>query len=233
MLKIDLHIHTLHSGHAYGSFYDVINEAMRKKMDIIAITDHGPDLLGASSKYHFNIGHRKPEYKNLKILWGCEANIIDTKGNIDLSLETQKKLDIVLVGFHKVSKYKDAGIKGNTKAMINALKNPNIKILTHPTHPQHQYDYTKVFQASLDNNVLLELNLSYLKNSNEEKLILFKKMIDMTRKAGKKIIVNSDAHFIHEIGDDAILKKYWKKLGLNKDIIINNYPKELMKLLEK
>ena len=234
MLKIDLHIHTLHSGHAYGSFYDVVNEAKRKKMSMIAITDHGPKVRGATSENNFTIGYRRPEYKNLRVLWGCEANIIDIKGNIDLNQYIQNKLDILLVGFHKISKYKDAGIKGNTKAMINALKNPQIDILTHPTHPQFKYNYEKVFQAALDNNVLLELNLAYLKNHlSDEKLVLFKKMIDMTRVAGKKIIVNSDAHFIHEIGDDAILKKYWTKLGLTKDIIINNYPDELMKFLKK
>jgi len=233
MLKIDLHIHTLHSGHAYGSFYDVVNEAKRKKMSMIAITDHGPDMIGASGWYHFGIGYRRPEYKNLKVLWGCEANIIDAKGNIDLNEDIQKKLDIILVGFHKMDKYKDAGIKGNTKAMISALKNPHIKVLTHPANGQYDYDFEKVCKAAIDNNVLLELNLAYLKNSNEEKLLMLKKMIDMTRSAGKKIIINSDAHFIHEIGDDSILKKYWTKLGLSKNIIMNNYPDELMKFLKK
>jgi histidinol phosphatase-like PHP family hydrolase len=58
-------------------------------------------------------------------------------------------------------------------------------------------------------------------------------MVDMTRKAGKKLIINSDTHFVHEVGDDAILKTYWTKLGLSKNIIINNYPEELMKFLKK
>ncbi|MGV8086727.1 MAG: PHP domain-containing protein [Candidatus Woesearchaeota archaeon] len=234
MLKIDLHIHTLHSGHAYGSFYEVVNEAKKKKMNMIAITDHGPEMIGTASYIHFIMGHRKPEYKNLKILWGCEANIIDAKGNIDLESSIQKKLDIILVGLHSVSKYQDLGIIGNTNAVINMLKNPDVDILTHPTHPQYKYDFEKVFKAALDNNVLLELNLAYLQlYSDETTLKLFKKMIDMTRAAGKKLIVNSDSHFIHEIGDDTILKKYWSKLGLTKDIIINNYPTELIKFLER
>lgn len=234
MLKIDLHIHTLHSGHAYGSFYEVVNEAKKKNMNMIAITDHGPAMIGSASYIHFIVGHRKPSYKNLKVLWGCEANIIDAKGNIDLELYIQKKLDILLVGLHGVPKYKDLGIEGNTNAVINMLRNPYVDILTHPTHPQHKYNFEKVFKAALDNNVLLELNISYLKRySDKTTLKLFKKMIDMTRSARKKLIVNSDAHFIHEIGDDTILKKYWSELGLTKDIIINNYPNELIKFLER
>ena len=231
MLEIDLHIHTLHSGHAYGSFYDVVNEARRKKMKIIAITDHGPGLIGSASSLHFGMGPRAPQYKDLKILWGCEANVMDAKGNIDLSPKLQKKLDILLVGFHDACGYKDLGVSGNTKAVINMLKNPNIDVLTHPTNPMLPYDFDKVFQAALDNNVLLELNLSKLAAGKD--LPLFKKMIDMTRKAGKKLIVNSDTHFIHEIGDDTALKKYWKELGLTNDIIINNYPEELMRFLKR
>jgi putative hydrolase len=231
MLKIDLHIHTIHSGHAYGSFYDVTREARRKKMNLIAITDHGPNMIGSASYVHFWMGQRMPQYKDLKILWGCEANVLNSKGDIDLSLELQKKLDIILVGFHDNCGYKDLGLKGNTTAVINALKNPNIDVLTHPTNPQFAYDFDKVFQAALDNDVLLELNLSYLSQSKD--ITLFKKMIDMTRKAGKKVIVNSDSHFIHTIGDDSILKKYWTELGLTNDIIMNNYPDELMKFLKK
>jgi len=231
MLKIDLHIHTIHSGHAYGTFYDVVNEARKKKMNIIAITDHGPSMAGSTSHIHFWMGHKKPEYKDLNILWGCEANIINSKGDIDLSLGLQKKLDIVLVGFHDNCGYKDLGKKENTNAVINALKNPNIDVLTHPTNPQFEYDFDKIFKAALDNNVLLELNLSYLGKGKD--IPLFKKMIDMTRKAGKKVVVNTDSHFIHTIGDDSILKKYWKELGLTKDVIINNYPDELMKFLKR
>jgi len=231
MLKIDLHIHTILSGHAYGTFYDVVNEARRKKMKVIAITDHGPEMIGSASRLHFGMGPRAPQYKDLKILWGCEANVMDVKGNIDLSPKLQQKLDILLVGLHDSCGYKDAGTAGNTKAVINMLKNPNVDILTHPTNPLLPYDFDKVFQAALDNNVLLELNLSKLARGKD--LPIFKKMIDMARSAGKKIIVNSDAHFIHEIGDDSILKKYWKELGLTDDMIINNYPDELMKFLKR
>jgi len=231
MLKVDLHIHTIHSGHAYGTFYDVVNEARRKKMKIIAITDHGPGMIGSASRLHFGMGPKAPKYPDIKILWGCEANVMDSDGNIDLSPSLQEKLDVLLVGLHDSCNYKDAGVVGNTKAVINMLKNPNVDIITHPTHPLLPYDFDKVFQAALDNDVLLELNLARLARGTD--IPLFKKMIDMTRKAGKKIIVNSDAHFIHDIGDDSVLKKYWSELGLTKDIIINNYPDELMKFLEK
>ena len=43
--------------------------------------------------------------------------------------------------------------------------------------------------------------------------------------------VNTDAHNIWELADDRPLKKIKKKIGLTDKMIINNYPKELLKQL--
>jgi len=83
----------------------------------------------------------------------------------------------------------------------------------------------------LDNNVLLEINENYLGQSDAKKLQEFKTMVDMTKRRGKKLVLGSDAHFLHEIGEDSNIKKYWKEIGLSKEIVINNYPKELMDFL--
>ncbi|MBD3313930.1 PHP domain-containing protein, partial [Candidatus Woesearchaeota archaeon] len=67
MLKIDLHIHTVHSGHAYGTIYDIMKEAKAKGMEMIAITDHGPSG-GSVSHVHFRMAPRAPkEYEGVKV----------------------------------------------------------------------------------------------------------------------------------------------------------------------
>lgn len=238
MLKIDLHIHTVHSGHAYGSIYEILEEAAKRKMSIIAITDHGPDLLGSASIIHFKMGARAPkEYKGVKVLWGCEANLIDGKGNIDLPQKAIKVIDILLVGLHLGTSYKDLGYKKNTEAIIKCLKKHKPFAFTHPTTIFFEYDVEKVCQAACDNDILLELNLSALvrldQGHHREDLELTKKMVEVVKRNKKKMIVNSDAHFIHEIAEDKILRKYMKILGLTDEMIINNYPKELMKFLGK
>ena len=233
MLKIDLHIHTIHSGHAYGTFYDVVNEAKKKKMQMIAITDHGPSMPGVTGSIHFLTGHRVPAYKDLKILWGCEANIVDGDGNIDLDEFTQNKVDIILAAVHLSSPYKNLGKEKNTQAIMNALKNPHIKILAHPTHQQCEYDLDKICLAAIKNNVLLELDLAYIKDYGEKDLEKFRRLVQIVRENKAKLIVDSDAHFLHEIGDDSVLKTYSQKIGLTPDLIINNYPEELMKILQK
>jgi len=237
MLKIDLHIHSIHSGHAYGTLYDVMEYAAKKNMKMIAITDHGPSMPGSAPISHFRMGLRAPkEYKGVKILWSCESNIIDGKGNIDLSDRAVSALDILLVSFHKAT-YKDSNKEKNTQTIINCFKRYNPHIFAHPSMIVYDYDAEKVFQYACDNNILLELNLAILAEIDRGRRIAkiedIKKMVDIVKKNNKKLIINSDAHFLHEIGDDTILKKYWDELGLNDDLIINNYPNELMKFLEK
>ncbi|HDS11508.1 MAG TPA: PHP domain-containing protein [Candidatus Wirthbacteria bacterium] len=228
MLKIDLHIHTEKSGHAYGTFYDIVQEAQDKQMTMIGITDHGPGFTGGADLAHFKMGRRAPKQINgLKILWGCEANVIDQQGSLDLPIKYQTHVDLLLAQFHWNCGYQDQGIKGNTKTMCLALQNPNLHILSHPTHPQYDYDFEQVWQTALDQDVLLELDISYFDMFKEQDLDIFQAMIKAVRQAGKKLIVNSDAHFIHEIGDDSIIDTFAERLELTPDLIINNYPAEL------
>jgi putative hydrolase len=237
MLKIDLHIHTTHSGHAYATIYEIMRDAKSKGMQMIAITDHGPSMIGTTTLANFGIADRAPKtYEGVEVLWGCEANITDGKGSIDLDDFAIKKLDIILVGLHIGTPYKDLGKKKNTESVIKCFKKYPISIFTHPATLSYDYDAEKVFQAACDNDILLELNLTNLvnldrgyKNITLENL---KKMVNIAKKNKKKLIINSDTHFLAELGNDDILKKYWDKLGLNDTLIINNYPDELRRFIK-
>jgi len=232
MLHADLHIHSIHSGHAYGTFYDIVREAARKNLQMIALTDHGPAMPGTSGQSHFHMGARAPrEIEGVRILWGCEANVVDEQGNLDLPESIQERLDLVLVNFHAGCGYPDQGIDGNTRVMQRVLENPRIRILTHPTNPQHPYHFEPVIEAALANGVLPELNLSYLKKFGQTRLSEFKLIVDMVKAHGSRLVVNSDAHFLHEIGDDRILAQYRRALGLRDELILNCDVTELQKAL--
>lgn len=233
MMKIDLHIHTINSGHAYGTFYDVVNEAQDKNMNLIAITDHGPSMNGTSGWIHFLMGERAPKlYGNLRVLWGCEANVINGNGDLDISEKIQNSLELISVGLHGSCAYTDLGFEKNTEAVKKALSNPKVKIFTHPTHVQYKCDWEALVYHAIENDVLPELNLSYLERKGKKDFDKFKRLVDIVKEKKGKLIINSDAHFVHEIGDDSILEEYWDKLGLSNELIINNYPDELNKFLE-
>jgi putative hydrolase len=54
MYPVDLHMHTLASTHAYSTVHDYIAAAVRKHIRLIAITDHGPEMVDAPHPFHFN-----------------------------------------------------------------------------------------------------------------------------------------------------------------------------------
>jgi histidinol phosphatase-like PHP family hydrolase len=164
--------------------------------------------------------------------------LIGNNGEIDLPAAAIRKLDILSVGIHPGDSFKDLGSGKNSEELIKCFKKYPVHIFTHPNLISSLIEPEKVYQAACDNNILLELNLDSLKrnykSSHKNKGMNIndvRKMIEIVRKNKKKLIVNSDAHFLHEIGDDSILKECWDELGLSDDIIINNYPEELEKFI--
>lgn len=237
MLKIDLHIHTTASKHAHNTILEYINQAKKLKMKVIGISDHGPENFSTlADELYIREMKRMPDViDGIRVLKGVEANISNRRGEIDLSEKTINRIDYVMAGMHRGSAYKDGGRAVNTKSMINMIRSGKVHIITHPFNTKtFKLDMIKVSRAACDHGVLLEVNLSYFYEEDmiPELLENLKTMIRVARENKKKVIVNSDAHNIWELGDDSNLKKYKKQIGLTDDLIINNYPKELFKILK-
>ncbi len=237
MLKIDLHIHSIASGHAHNTILEYINRAKELKMKVIGISEHGPSTTGnALDETYFRVLTRLPQLVNgVRILRGIEANIIDSKGSIDISDKVIDKLDYVMANFHCNNPYKDKGSKANTNAMINAIRSGRIDIITHPFFVKDFHvNIEKISEEACRHNVMLEVNLSYLKENKiqPDTFANLKKMMSVVKKYKKKVIIGSDAHNIWELADDSGLKKIKNKIGLKENIIINNYPRELFSQLE-
>lgn len=240
MLKIDLHLHTIASRHAHNTILEYINQAKKLRMKVIGISDHGPsDESTTADEVYFMVIGRIPKVINgIRVLKGIEANIIDSNGNLDISNDTVNRLDYVLANFHEGSIYKDQGIKKNTDAMIKTVRSGKINIISHPFHTAHfPIDITRVAEEACKNNVLLEIDLHYIdRHINKGKSLVYlgniKEIVRIVKKNKKKIIVNSDSHNIWELADDRPLKKIQKEIGLTNNLIINNYPRELFRLLK-
>lgn len=234
MLKIDLHLHTIVSGHAYNTILEYIEQAKKLKMKVIGFSEHGPkNVETIVTDIYFRHLRRIPKVVNgIRILKGVEANIINEKGDIDLDDKIIQCLDYVMGNCHYGTAYKDQGREMNTKTLVNAIYSGKIQIITHPfTDAYYDIDIKEVSDEACKNNVLLEVNLAYLKNINENSLANLKNMIDIVRKKGKKIIIGSDAHTIWEMADDSHLQAIKEEIGLTDDLIINNYPEELFRFL--
>lgn len=208
----DLHIHSIASGHAFSTTKEIIDYSRKIGLKAIAITDHGPSMKGAPHVEYFDTIYRIPDFVDgLRVFKGCEANIIDDSGNLDLPQHTLEKLDIVIVGLHKLTPYNsENSIEKNTSAIINCITKNKVHIIAHPFRLDFQVDIEEVVSKAITNNVLLELNLSLLQTYRKSSVLIskVKDMIKLVDIKGGKIVINSDAHYINEIGDDSILKEF-------------------------
>lgn len=228
MLKIDLHIHSIASGHAFNTIYELAQAASEKGVELISITDHGPNMKGSAHLEYFSMAKRIPkELFGVKILFGCEANIIDHDATIDIPMEYLKSLDLVLVGLHKLTDYpENSTIEQNTAAMIKAIEKYPVHIIAHPYRLDFPIFVKDVVKSALSHNVLLEINNFIFRDiddiHNNEIILKTKEMIIFCNQMGGKFIIGSDAHIASEVGDDSNILNYWKVLDLSDSVIISS-----------
>jgi putative hydrolase len=233
-IKIDLHIHTVACGHGYSTFSEIVKEASDKKMEVIAITEHGPahDPRGTTLDF-FNTYRVLPnEFNDVRILKGCEVNIIANSGAVDLPEELLKKMDIIIASFHTNCKEKDT-IEKNTQAYVNAMGNPYVDIIGHPDDiNNYPYDPEILAKAAVENDVALEVNSSSnLARPGSEKLCI--EMLKAAKKYGTKLSIGSDSHYHTSIGNFDHAMKLIEDLKIDKDKIINLSQERLFKHLRR
>lgn len=199
---LDIHTHTISSGHAYSTVMDYVQEGMKKKLEAIGFSDHGPAMPGAADVFHIANQVVMPDYiEGIRILKGVEANIIDAKGTIDISLDFLKRLDYVIASFHDICLTPGSEVE-NTKTMIATMKNqPLVDIIGHPGNPKVPINMKEFVLAAGEYNKIIEINNSSFTNSSRMGSKERCQQIAHYAKAfGVKVIAGSDAHFHTALG---------------------------------
>jgi len=221
-LIADLHVHTVASGHAYSTVEEYAAAAKKKKLKVIAITDHGPAMPGGADPYHFSNQRMIPDFLNgVRILRGGEINIVDSKGHLDLSNEYLKTMDFVSIAMHPKCGYEGSGETENTKTLLKAMDNKYVKVLAHPGNPMYPIDYRKVIPIAKERGILIELNNSSLTISRKGSFDRCFEIAKFVKKVGWKVTLGSDAHISTMVGDLDTVLKMAVDAGLEKEDIIN------------
>lgn len=239
-LLYDYHTHTTYS-HGKGTIEDNVKVAMYKGLKGIAITDHGPGHItyGVRRKkievMRKEIERLKKKYTNIDIRLGVEANIIHGNGQLDILEQEQNQFDVILAGYHygvigkhilrssiihlsnyfttKTGKVSRKLKNANTEAIVNAIYNQNICILTHPGAKGY-VDIREIAKACADNNTLMEINNSHGHLTVEE--IKEAALVEDIR-----FIINSDAHSPNKVGSYELGLKRAQEAGLPLERIVN------------
>lgn len=234
-IRVDMHTHTLSSGHAYSTIDENMRAAAEKGMKMIAMTDHTPAMPGGAHAFHFaNLKALPREMYGVRLLKGAETNIINYDGNIDLEEDVLTGLDMVIASLHPPC-IDFADEKTMTACIEKAMESPYINIIGHPGDNRYPLDYERIVKKSLETGTLLEVNNASLKPGSfrpgvRENLMI---MLDLCKKLGVPIILGTDAHFYTEIGafDESI--QLLKELEFPEELIMNLHMERLLKHIEQ
>ena len=232
---IDLHTHSIASGHALNTVYELAQHAKIKGVSVLGIIEHGPSMKGASHDEYFWISDKLNELYGVKILLGIEANILNVDGVLDLSVDLLRLQKIVSASIHNLTPYCSNSLENNTNSLINAMKNPFVKIITHPYSLDFLVDIKKICKYSKETNTLLEINnqlFSRISTSNIDIVLEnYKTLINECKQNNFPVIFGSDAHIAQDIGNFTDILKYNDILEISDDMIINKNKELLLNYL--
>jgi putative hydrolase len=230
---IDVHTHTIVSGHAYTTLLENAKYASEIGLKILGTTDHGPSMPGAPHYWHFgNISVMERTLYGVTMLYGCEANIIDYEGHIDLPEDIQQNLDIIIASLHDPVMTPGASKELNTTAYLKAMDNPNIHIIGHSGNPKYPIFEEELVKKAKEKNILIEINNSSFLRSRAGSEKNCSKIALLCKEYGVKIVLNSDAHSCYAIGNfDAALETL-KEIDMPEDLIINKSCDEFLDYLK-
>ncbi len=223
-IKADLHTHTVNSGHGYSTVDELARTASSKDIELIAVTEHGPNLPGGPHRYFFsNMSILPEEMYGVKILKGIEANI-GNSGKLDLNDSDLKSLDFVAAGLHYNTGHNLNNKKEYTEATIEAIKNPLVDMITHPASIYYPLDLEKIVKTASLHNVILEINASSFhpnKKGARGNKKLTTKLCKLAKKYDVLLSINSDAHFHTQVGQVHHLFDIIKKAGITDKNLLN------------
>jgi putative hydrolase len=232
-MKLDVHTHTLASGHAYGTIREMALSASEKGLKLLGITEHAQGIPGTCNDIYFeNLRVVPRTMYGVELLLGSEINILDYEGTLSMEERLMEKLDLRIAGIHAVC-YKAGTMEQNTNAVVNAIKNPYIHIISHPDDGSCPLDYETVVKAAKENFVLLELNNNSLnpvnnrKNARENNI----KMLNLCMQYESPILVSSDAHDPSDVARMDFTGEVLDFLQFPEELIINRDAEEFKKFI--
>lgn len=231
-IEVDTHTHTIASTHAYGTLAENLNEAKLKGLKGLAITDHGPLLPDSPHPWHFyNMRILPRRVDGIIILRGIEANIMDTKGTLDLDTEYLVTLDWIIASFHKQT-FTVSDSNTHTDALVSICHNQNVDLLGHLDAPEYPFDIKEVVEACKLNGKFIELNASSMRvrAGGEETC---RKIAIECMNQGVGVLLNSDAHCSWDVGEITCISNMLDTISFPLELVMNHKSDFLINIIEK
>lgn len=231
---LDVHTHTLASGHAYSTIQEMAHRAAELHLQVLGITEHTPAMPGAPQSIYFrNLGIIPRNMYGVQLLLGAETNIMGTNGSLDLDDEDLLCIDLCIAGIHKLCWWPRTP-EENTQALLHAILNPWVQIISHPTDSPFLLDYQPIVAAAKQTGTLLELNNSTL-NPSRHKTTAYdnsRHLLQCCKQMDVPIILGSDAHISFSIADYSRTLPLLQQTDFPETLILNDKPQQFFHTLK-
>ncbi len=198
-IRGDFHMHTDWSD-GKATLEQMVNGAIELGRSYAVVTDHSPSvgfgmgldaarLWGQIERVRELAAQLEPAFT---LLVGCEVDILKD-GSLDYSDELLAELDVVVASVHASHRLSQAD---QTKRVCEALRNPHVHILGHPTgrrigvRDPNPLDMEEVISVAVETGTVLEAS------GQPERLDLSDVHIRMALDAGARIAIDTDSHSV-------------------------------------
>lgn len=223
---LDVHTHSIISGHAYNTMSEMIAAAQAKGLRLYGITEHAASIPGTCHPIYFRNIHVVPRYYgDMRLLLGTEFNILDTKGTIDYDPFYHSKTEIRIAGIHSLC-WEGGTIEENTEGMIAAIRNPHVQIIAHPGDGTTDLLFEPIVLAARDSGTLLEINNSSMKPARHKDTARDNNLeiMRLCRKYDVPVVFGSDAHVTCDIANYEYLYPMMEEVGFPDALVLNDKP---------
>lgn len=221
--QLDVHTHTVASGHAYSSLQEMAQAAADKGLKILGITEHGPGIPGTCDPIYFRNMHCVPrQLYGIRLMLGAELSILNTNGDICLDEEHWRMLDLRIAGIHSLC-WEGGTMEENTEGVVKAMRNPFMQIISHPGDGTAELDFERLMQVSKETHTLLEINNHSLAPIRHKEVARPNNLtlLRLAKKYDTPIILGSDAHFSTMIAQYDNVMPLLKEVDFPDELIIN------------
>ena len=229
----DLHTHTLCATHAYNTFDEMAAAAREIGYCALAVTDHAPAMPDAPHSWHFsNWSAMPPVINDVVMLYGAEANVVDTKGHLDLPPRILAYQDWVVASIHSPCVPGLLTRKEANRIWLAVAENPYVDCIGHSEQENYRYDYDLVTKAFAANHKVVELNGNSF-NVRKDGIPNMKALLAACLQNGCRIAVDSDAHSTWQLRDGLkALYAMLEEMQFPEELIVNATTQNLLKELK-
>ncbi len=234
-VELDVHTHTIASGHAYSTLTEMVREAAEKGLKVFGITEHARGIPGTCEHIYFgNMKVVPRDLFGLRLLLGAEINILDYEGTLSLEERYMPCLDLRIAGIHDLC-YTHGTKAQNTGAIIKAIENKYIDIISHPDDGNCPLAYEEVVLAAKENHTLLEVNNNALRKPGRRPQVRENVLeyLTLCKKYAVPVILGSDAHFWTDIAAYENIWPLLEETDFPEDLVMNYDAQRFLTFLQE